>query len=185
MADNKQRAILLRHYNKAVRAPSEMIKFAIEDDDLTTWYVMLFGFTGNHDEFAGGEYLVKIKLPPEFPFKPPEFYFMTPNGVYDIDKEVCINIGSFHASNYPAVLGVAGFCEQLISGMIGWESLGEGINLLDTSIDDKKSMAAASREFNRNVYPTIVDKIESAFKEYSAKWDISKLSAELKTKLGL
>src|ERR1700753_4150528 len=112
MAD--RRPIIIRaQYKKAISTPDEYVKYIISDDDISTWYVLLGGMDGNENEFMQGEFLVRIKLPINYPYSPPEFYFMTPQGVYDVEKKVCISIGEYHSDNYRAVLGVPGFCAQL------------------------------------------------------------------------
>ncbi len=125
-------------------------------DAMTTWYIMLHGFEGDSGEFMGGEYLCKIIVPAEFPRDPPEFYMMTPNGVYECDGKVCIGIGEFHKNAYPATFGITGFSESLVSGMIGWKTIGSGIRLLDTSEEAKKRLAADSQVYNATYYVEVL-----------------------------
>lgn len=183
---NRQAMIMMAQYKKAIAEPNEFIKFVIKSDTETdTWYILLSGFSGNDDEFKGGEYLCRMFAPEKFPFEPPQFYLMTENGVYGVDKKVCINIGEYHKDQYRAALGMAGFANQLVSGMVGWRELGGGIEIHKTSVDAKKKNAAVSRASNWQKYPEIMSQIETAFASYSSKWDLSKIPEALKTKLGL
>ena len=150
--------------------PEPWIKFAMKSDDAMTWYVLLHNFEGDNGEFLHGQYLVRVEAGNEFPYKPPKFYFMTPNGVYDVEKEVCISIGQYHPDQYRAALGMSGFVKQLVSGMIGWQSLGPGISIVTTSAERKRQLAAESAEYNAQFNAKIIADIEDAYEVYSAKW---------------
>lgn len=195
--DRRQAAVLAAQFKKATAGPNEFIKFALKSDtELNVWYILLSGFSGNDDEFSYeeitpqgkeiryGEYLCEIRAPEEFPFKPPEFYFLTENGLYEINGKVCISIGEFHSGDYRASLGMAGFAAQLVSGMIGWRDIGSGIRLLNTSIQQKKEFAIKSRMANFKNYPKIMELIDKHYAEYSVKWDLSKVPDQLKEKIG-
>ncbi len=186
MANNRRQLMLQAQFKKAVEEPNEFVKYAFaSENDQATWYVMLFGIGGNNDEFTDGEYLIEMKLPEKFPMEPPEFIFMTPNGLYDHGKKVCISIGEYHKADYRSALGARGFCQQLVSGLIGWKELGGGINVLKTSVDQKRKMAKSSREFNLKHYSDELKLVEDSFKFYSAKWDLSTVQPYLLAKLGL
>lgn len=169
--------VCIAQFNKATKEPHELLKFAIKPNASNIWYVMLTNFSGDNDEYAFGhdnksygEYLVRIELPDKFPFEPPHFYFMTPNGVYDCEKKVCVSIGEYHKDQYRATLGVPGFCNQLVSGLIGWKTLGGGINIIETTIDKKKKYAADSCAYNLKHNESIVKLINNTYAEYSQKF---------------
>lgn len=165
----RQGKILLAQFKKATAEPNEFIKFCMSDD-LATWWILLSSFSGDKDEFVTGEYLCQMTAPEKFPFEPPKFTLLTPNGVYDINKTVCISIGEYHKDQYPAALGMSGFANQLVSGLIGWKSLGHGISIIKTTEAQKKIFAAKSRDYNVANHIDILTKIESAYDEYSKHW---------------
>ncbi len=183
--DRRQTAILQAQYKKATAEPHDYLRFMMDEKNISKWYVLLSGFDGDEDEFKGGEYLVRVELPSDFPFNPPHFYFMTPNGLYGTETKVCISIGEYHKADYRAALGVSGFCNQLVSGLIGWRDMGGGINILKTKINEKKAYAIQSADSNNNNYPELMTQLNDTFKSYSAKWDQSKMSEATKIKFGL
>lgn len=171
MSDPRQTKIMLAQFRNATKENNEFIKFALKSETETgIWYVLLSNFAGNEKEFEGGEYLCRMETSPDFPFSPPRFYMMTKNGVYDVDKTVCISIGEYHAKDYRPTLGMAGFASQLVSGLIGWQDLGKGIALLKTSVTEKKQLAENSKEFNYKHYPYIMKLINESYENYSSKW---------------
>jgi len=163
-------AISKAQFTKAIKTPNSYVKVAVDEQNTSKWYALLVGIWGSEGEYQNGEYLVEVILPDDFPFKPPEFYFKTPNGVYGVDKKVCISIGTYHADNYRATLGVMGFVNNLVSGLIGWQTLGSGIELVQTTAAQKKKMANESAQFNRKHYGAIIDKINDSYEGYSKKW---------------
>ncbi|SIP85775.1 Ubiquitin-conjugating enzyme E2 [Pacmanvirus A23] len=197
--DRRQVAIMAAQMKKATIEPNEFIKFAFKSESETNvWYITLSNFSGDDGEFSYqvtdesgniktkyGEYLVRVELPGNFPFDPPHFYFLTENGLYGVGTKVCISIGEFHKDQYRAALGVSGFCNQLVSGLIGWKSMGGGIAITKTTDKQKKELAAKSYDYNRSHYPEIIEKVETAYAIYSSKWDLNKIPHEMKVRLGL
>lgn len=166
----RRRGILMAsQFEAAVDDEHAWLKFAISSDDKPyIWYVLLSGFSGDDNEFEGGEYLVRMEAPEKFPYEPPSFYFMTPNGVYGVETKVCIHIGEYHKADYRAALGMRGFAEQLVSGMIGWKSLGGGISILSTKNEEKKKLAKASREYNNKNFPKVMKMIQDSYDHYTS-----------------
>lgn len=166
--------------------PSEYVKFHMTDK-FDEWYILMHNLSGKNNEFVGGEYLASIKLPSEFPFKPPTFQILTPNGVYGTDGPVCISIGEFHADKYNAAAGVRGFCEELVNGIICWDLLGGGIRIIakQNTLKQKREMAKASRKYNEDNHANILQLINESYANYSAKWDLTKIPEPLQITLGI
>lgn len=173
---------------KMATEPDESLKFYI-GSRCNEWYIKIHGISGNNDEFVGGEYIVKIIAPAKFPYEPPRFYFLTPNGIYQICEKVCISIGEYHKDQYRATLGIYGFCRELWNGMVGHAELGHGINIIQYGAGDKgltkklkkiKEFATNSVEYN-NTSDMVVNsegmtlkeinaKIEESYAAYSKQW---------------
>jgi ubiquitin-protein ligase len=115
------------------------VKFVMTDK-IHEWYFMLGiqagsetkgEFSGDNDEFLGGQFIGKIIATNMYPYGPPDVIMLTPTGVFPLNnKDFCIDIGKYHKSNYPPTLGMDGYVKMIWSGLIGWRSLGYGINLL-------------------------------------------------------
>jgi ubiquitin-conjugating enzyme E2 J1 len=46
--------------------------------------------------FQGGLYHGRIILPSQYPHKPPEFLFLSPNGRFEVGKKICLSISQHH-----------------------------------------------------------------------------------------
>lgn len=183
--DKMQTRRMMGQWAHAVKEPHEYAKFVMSEENPLVWYILLSNFSGNKDEYTGGEYLCRLVAPPEYPYKPPSFYFMTHNGLYQIESKVCISIGEFHPGDHRAALGMSGFSTELVNGMICWEQMGAGIQILNTTAEQKREYAAQSKAYNRQKHPHIIKMIEDSFRSYSAKWDRTKIPAPLLISLGL
>lgn len=113
---------------------------------------------------------MQVDIPDDFPFNPPKFYFLTPQGVYQTNTNICISIGHYHSQSYRPTLGIAGFCTQIVSGLIGWETLGSGIGIIKTDLETKRRMAQASADYNARTHGRIIEAIEDSYQQYSATW---------------
>lgn len=166
----RQVKVMHAQYQHAIKKPSTHA-YIMDEVDPFTWYVLLRGIAGHEDAFVGGEYLMRMKLPLDFPANPLSFFTLTPNGLYDIsDKPTCVSIGEYHKDQHRAALGADGFVDNLVSGMICWQDMGGGINILKTTADTKKKLARESIAYNNTHYAELVEKIKAAYDAYSAKW---------------
>ena len=188
IAASKFTSRMVVQYKKATKEPNQYVKFAMKSDtESYIWYILLSNFSGNDGEFEGGEYLVRMEAPlprpsskdstnskPGFPYEPPHFYMLTHNGVYGVDKKVCISIGEFHADQYRPTLGMSGFADNLVSGLIGWRELGGGIEIKNTTAEEKSELAKQSIASNYEKYPEIMDLINKSYGVYSSKFGTGK-----------
>jgi ubiquitin-protein ligase len=76
------------HYSTAYPAP----------DDSLTWYCLIIGQKGT--PYYGGQYIYKVVHSPDYPAKPPDYYFLTPSGRYEVNKKICLTNSSYHAGEW-------------------------------------------------------------------------------------
>jgi ubiquitin-conjugating enzyme E2 J1 len=114
------------------------------EDNIFEWH---FTIRGPRDtEFDGGVYHGRIVLPSEYPLKPPDFYFATPNGRFDLNKKVCLTISSHHAESWQPSWGIRTALLALIAFM---PTRGDGaIASLDWSPDERKKLARESLKYS-------------------------------------
>lgn len=62
------------------------------------WHFTIRGPKGT--EFEGGVYHGRILLPTEYPLKPPDIIFSTPNGRFQVEKKICLTISSHHPESW-------------------------------------------------------------------------------------
>ena len=139
-----------------------------DDEDLRVWNFMIGGLDS---PFRGGEFVIRLQAPPEFPMKPPSFEVLTPNGVYEPGGAICISIGEFHAKDAPGAtggngwrpaLGMKGFATEALNGLICHKELSSGIRI---KIETPAAMAVhakRSHAFNAGRFPALARAFERA-----------------------
>lgn len=174
MADQRT-SIILKSFDAAVKYEHEYIKYAIDPEDINIIIVMLHHLESPNNEYIDGEYLIKFKLPPEYPAKPPHFTVLTPNGVYDVDAVgICIDMGHYHSSNYPTNIGFGGFAMQIVYGLMDPETIKSGIGIHPGKVEERKKLAKLSTVYNLEYHKKYVDLINSTYDSYSKKWEKQK-----------
>jgi hypothetical protein len=172
--------IIQKQFADAIKQPNEYIKFWIDPNNVTNVYIMIYGAVGNQDEFVGGEYLAEVKLPigdsisESYPFKPPLFRMLTPNGIFTEDALPCTTNSVHHPKDFlqnGVTRGLDGFCMEWVNGLISYKDLGAGIAIIrNPKLADLKYYAADSRKYNAAKYPELVKNINDNFERYSSTW---------------
>jgi len=110
------------------------------ENNIFEWHFTMRG--PRNTEFEGGVYHGKILLPSEYPLKPPDIIFLTPNGRFEVGKKICLTISSHHAETWSASWSV----RTVILAIIGFfPTLGDGaIASLDWSKPERQKLAKAS-----------------------------------------
>jgi len=67
----------------------EDIKLYISENNIYNVYGLITGNRGT--PFAGGQYIARLTLPPEYPLKAPKLVLLTPNGRFTINEELCFS----------------------------------------------------------------------------------------------
>lgn len=66
-------------------------------DNIFIWYFVIFGLDG---VYKHGIYMGKILFPTNYPFKPPDIMFLTPNGRFYTNKKICMSFTSYHPESW-------------------------------------------------------------------------------------
>eukprot|EP00250_Pteridium_aquilinum_P033072 c5172_g1_i1 orf=112-1059(+) len=112
------------------------------EDNIFEWQ---FAIRGPQDsEFEGGIYHGRIQLPPEYPFKPPSFMLLTPNGRFETQTKICLSISQYHPEHWQPSWSVRTALVALIAFM---PTKGNGaIGSLEFTKEERKALALKSVE---------------------------------------
>ncbi|KAJ3019600.1 hypothetical protein HKX48_001965 [Thoreauomyces humboldtii] len=140
--------------------PSNEFAAAPLEDNLFEWHFTLRG--PPEGGFQGGRFHGRLIFPPDYPFKPPNISFMTPNGRFEIGKKICLSITGHHPEYWRPAWGVRLALTALISFL---PTPGDGaIGALDHTEEERKAHALASRTW---VCPTCGGRNEDALPDES------------------
>ena len=112
-------------------------------DDLFLWHFTIKG--AKDTPFEGGIYHGKIVFPPQYPMKPPDIYFFTPNGRFETHQKLCLTFTSFHPEQWNPAWDVRTAMTAVIAFMV---SKAEGaVGAIDMSDKDRRALAVQSRSW--------------------------------------
>ncbi|KAG2232392.1 hypothetical protein INT48_007296 [Thamnidium elegans] len=110
------------------------------EDNIFEWH---FTVRGPKDtDFEEGRYHGRIILPNEYPFKPPELIFLTPNGRFELNTKICLSITGFHPEFWQPAWGIRTVLLAVI-GFFPTEARG-AIGGLDYTKEERKRLAKKS-----------------------------------------
>ncbi len=138
--------------------PSDQYHAAPLESDMFVWHFTIRGAPDT--DFEGGIYHGKILLSSEYPFKPPDIMFLTPNGRFETNTKLCLSFSAYHPELWQPAWGIRLILEALISFL---PTKGDGaIGALDWTSEERKRLAKKSWEYNSPVYGNC--------KEFMDKW---------------
>jgi len=112
-------------------------------NNILEWHYLVRG--PEKSLYEGGIYHGKLKFPPEFPFRPPSVYIITPNGRFKTNTRLCLSISDFHPDTWNPAWSVGTILTGLLSFML---EKSPTLGSIETSDAEKKSLAIKSIDFN-------------------------------------
>lgn len=132
---------ILQEVKEMQANPSDDFMSLPLEENIFEWQ---FAIRGPRDtEFEGGIYHGRIQLPAEYPFKPPSFLLLTPNGRFETQTKICLSISNYHPEHWQPSWSVRTALVALIAFMP--TSPGGAIGSLDYSKEERKKLAIKSR----------------------------------------
>nr|UPX44656.1 ubiquitin-conjugating enzyme E2-like [Rhododendron delavayi] len=133
---------ILQEVKEMQSNPSDDFMSLPLEENIFEWQ---FAIRGPCDtEFEGGIYHGRIQLPAEYPFKPPSFMLLTPNGRFETQTKICLSISNHHPEHWQpswsvrtALLALIAFMPTNPNGALG---------SLDYKKEERRTLAIKSRE---------------------------------------
>ncbi|XP_051957095.1 ubiquitin-conjugating enzyme E2 J2-like [Xyrauchen texanus] len=113
--------------------------------------------------YKGGYYHGKLMFPPEFPFKPPSIYMITPNGRFSCNTRLCLSISDYHPDTWNPAWSVSAILTGLLSFMV--ENI-PTLGSIETSDYTKRELSDQSLAYNLKdkvfceLFPDVVEEIK-------------------------
>ncbi|XP_076956542.1 ubiquitin-conjugating enzyme E2 32-like [Bidens hawaiensis] len=112
------------------------------EENIFEWQFAIRG--PNDTEFEGGIYHGRIQLPSEYPFKPPSFMLLTPNGRFETQTKICLSISNHHPEHWQPSWSVRTAQTALIAFMP--TNPNGALGSLDYKKEERCALAVKSRE---------------------------------------
>lgn len=114
-------------------------------EDISLWYFLIYDLKDT--PFENGYFLGELKIPDNYPLKPPDFKLITPNGRFKTNTVICTSFSKYHMESYTSTWNILTMTQGMISFMT---ENGKGIASISTSDAEKKVFAKNSIEWNKN-----------------------------------
>ena len=131
--------------------PIDNISAYQDKNNPLTWFFLLKGPVDTH--YEGGHYLGKIIHSPEYPFKPPDFMMLTPNGRFEINVKICLTNSGYHSSEWSAMWNIRSIILGFLSIMTDDNT--SGISHIKRTKTERQNLANNSDSYNQNNYTDI------------------------------
>lgn len=118
------------------------IRLSPMKDNFFCWHFSITGVEGSH--FEEGLYHGRILLHPEYPRKAPTICMLTPNGRWEVGKEICLSASAHHPETWDPKWNLRTLVLSLRSFMLTHPREIGGIH---TRPEVQRKLAAASRSF--------------------------------------
>jgi ubiquitin-conjugating enzyme E2 J2 len=131
-------------------------------NNILEWHYIVRG--PESSPYHGGMYHGKLKFPPEFPFRPPSIYMITPSGRFKTNTRLCLSISDFHPDTWNPAWSVATILTGLLSFML---ERSPTLGSLESSDAEKRAFAFKSLEFNskdkivQELFPELCQEMKS------------------------
>jgi ubiquitin-protein ligase len=78
---------LMKEYKMLKAKPVPNILAVYEEKNVLIWHFLLYNL--DDPQYKSGVYHGKILFPREYPMKPPDLVFITPNARFECGKKIC------------------------------------------------------------------------------------------------
>ncbi|VDN56969.1 unnamed protein product [Dracunculus medinensis] len=111
--------------------------------NILEWHFVIEGVPST--PYEGGFYHGKLLFPPDYPFKPPSIYMITPSGRFQTNTRLCLSISDFH----PDLWNPAWTVSSIIIGIVSFmNESAPTLGSITTTEVEKRVLARQSRSFN-------------------------------------
>lgn len=117
-----------------------------QEDDILLWYFIVYDL--KETPFENGVYFGKILLDEQYPLKPPNFIFITPNGRFETNKKICTTFSAYHQETYTSTWNIMSMMQGMISFMTDIVP-DTGIGSIKTSNTERINLAKMSLNWNK------------------------------------
>ncbi|KAD3337782.1 hypothetical protein E3N88_33303 [Mikania micrantha] len=133
---------ILQELKEMQSNPSDDFMSLPLEENIFEWQFAIRG--PNDTEFEGGIYHGRIQLPSEYPFKPPSFMLLTPNGRFETQTKICLSISNHHPEHWQPSWSVRTALTALIAFMP--TNPNGALGSLDYKKEERRALAVKSRE---------------------------------------
>ena len=147
---------IMKEIDEIKKNADKNFKIHVSESNIMDWYIVYSNL--DDERFNEGEYILHVKLQDGYPFKPPEFKWLTPNGRFEINTKICYNISTYHSESWNPLWRMRTIIIGIMSMFLDKSTDGIG-HIRNTSLEQYKKLSISSKAYNKN----IIQKLELDF----------------------
>lgn len=89
------------------------------EDNFLEWHFTLAGPI--ESDYTGGLYHGRLQFPADYPFTPPNLFFLTANGRWQVNTKICLSVTGFHPEAWQPAWGARTMLMAIRDHMCGEE----------------------------------------------------------------
>lgn len=117
----------------------------VDNKNTNNVYFLVCGPGGT--PFEGGEYVVYLSLPKDYPMKPPRLQVRTPNGRFETNVDICASFTSYHPESWSPIQNFCTIMRSFVSFLTDKDT-GPFIGQVISTEQDKITFARESKDYN-------------------------------------
>ncbi|RWS05793.1 ubiquitin-conjugating enzyme E2 J2-like protein [Dinothrombium tinctorium] len=171
---------LKQDYLRLMKDPIPFVTAQPSHQNILEWHYVVFG--PENTPYENGIYHGKLQFPPDFPFKPPSIYMLTPNGRFKCNVRLCLSISDYHPDTWNPAWSVSTILTGLLSFMV---EKNPTMGSIETSDYEKRVLALRSWSFNLKnktfceLFPDIANEIREKMKREQHQDSLSAVSGRV------
>jgi ubiquitin-protein ligase len=128
------------------------------------WYCLIVGQKGT--PYHGGQYIYKVHHSPKYPAEPPDYYFLTPCGRYEVNKKICLTNSSYHKGEWSSTWNIKTILISFYSIFLDDNEHGishivpDSKKTLAILNQERKQFAKDANEYNKKHHSDIYSKFD-------------------------
>lgn len=122
--------------------PSPLFDAHALPSDMRVWHFTLKGYP--QSVYEGGLYHGVIRLPKEYPLKPPDIQFLTPNGRFNTHQNICLSASGFHPESWSPLWKVRNLVESIGAFMLAEDN---HVGYINSSVSRRRELAQSSKVY--------------------------------------
>ena len=128
--------------------PPFVPKMAVDEVNMRHLYFLIEG--PSDSPYIGGEYVLRVELPNDYPMSAPVLRMLTPSGRFEVDKAICTTFTHFHPESWSPTYNFTNILVSFVSFMLETQGQGMALSIGGTfaTEDAKKEFALASKKWN-------------------------------------
>jgi len=129
--------------------PPFVPKMAVDETNMRHLYFLIEG--PDDSPFKGGEYVMRVELPNDYPMSAPVLRMLTPSGRFEVDKSICTTFTHFHPESWSPTYNFSNIMVSFVSFMLEPQDPKHHVAVggMYASEETQREYALTSKEWNK------------------------------------